>query len=47
MKRLLNVLLLAVACAASPGFAQSFPDKSVRLIVPFPPGGGTDGCVAH
>ena len=43
MKLLLNVLLLAIACAASPGFAQGFPDKSVRLIVPFPPGGGTDG----
>lgn len=26
-------------CAAS---AQTFPAKSVRLIVPFPPGGGTD-----
>jgi len=43
MKRLLNVLLLAIAYASSPGFAQVFPDKSVRLIVPFPPGGGTDG----
>ena len=43
MKRLLNVLLLAIACFAAPGFAQGFPDKSVRLIVPFPPGGGTDG----
>lgn len=43
MKRLLNVLLVAVACAAALGFAQGFPDKSVRLIVPFPPGGGTDG----
>ena len=43
MKRLLHLLLLAVAGTAAPVFAQGFPDKAVRLIVPFPPGGGTDG----
>ncbi|HYC48745.1 MAG TPA: tripartite tricarboxylate transporter substrate binding protein [Burkholderiales bacterium] len=34
---------LAAACALSvPAHAQQYPSKSVRWIVPFPPGGGTD-----
>ena len=30
------------ACVAAPAIAADFPEKSVRFIVPFPPGGGTD-----
>lgn len=38
--RLLSVLfLLAAACVG----AQDFPQRSVRIVVPYPPGGGVDG----
>src|SRR3954466_13410891 len=35
-------LLLSSAVAASAAFGQTYPTKSVRLVIPYPPGGGTD-----
>ncbi|MEO7729120.1 MAG: tripartite tricarboxylate transporter substrate-binding protein [Burkholderiales bacterium] len=42
MQRGLNALLLSLMFFAASATAADYPDKSVRLIVPFPPGGGTD-----
>ncbi len=43
-RAVLVVLLLGIASGAGlgPAFAQRFPNRSIRLVVPFPPGGPTD-----
>jgi tripartite-type tricarboxylate transporter receptor subunit TctC len=41
MSRLLIAITLAVL-SASTALAQSYPDRPIRLIVPFPAGGGVD-----
>lgn len=39
-RRLLLALIACAACTVS--FGQTWPSKPIRLVVPFPPGGGTD-----
>ncbi|MCC6887640.1 MAG: tripartite tricarboxylate transporter substrate binding protein [Hyphomicrobiales bacterium] len=40
--RLLSLLVLATAAVAPPALAQSYPQRVVRIVNPFPPGGSVD-----
>lgn len=40
--RFLTTLSLAMLAVSGGAYAQAFPTKAVRIVVPFPPGGGVD-----
>lgn len=42
MRMLRTVITLLFAACAAGAFAQGYPNKLIRLIVPWPPGGGAD-----
>ena len=42
MKTLLGGLMVAMTLSTSTAMAQDFPNKPIRIVVPYSPGGGTD-----
>jgi tripartite-type tricarboxylate transporter receptor subunit TctC len=42
-KNVLAAVVVALAAFAQPSIAQTYPTKVIRMVVPFPPGGGFDG----
>ncbi len=43
MRRRTVLASAAASLLAAPAIAQAYPNKPIQMIVPYPPGGGTDG----
>ena len=39
---LVKLIIAALCCIVAPAFGQVWPERPVRITLPFPPGGGTD-----
>lgn len=42
LKRTLQTLIAVASLTGAAAFAQAYPNKTIRMVVPFPPGGGND-----
>ena len=43
MRILKYFVLMVISFAYTSSIAAGYPERSVRVVIPFPPGGGTDG----
>src|SRR4051794_17198459 len=41
----MKILLVALALSAMPAFAQTYPSRPIKVIVPVPPGSGVDNII--